>query len=277
MDALIAIRDSNGEFDHADPGTRPYYSITKSFIAAAIFKLEINLDQRLSHWFGPERIPDGAAISIRQVLTHSAGLRDYGALADYHAAIQSGSPPWSDDQFAELTLKQPLLFEPGTGFSYSNPGYWLLNQIISREADAPFAEAMHQLILDPLGLADTAVADGQFADDLPAYPAGWVWHGLLVGSARDAATFMSSGYTQPLLAHSVAVGGPYPGWQNPHYACGLMTEPGIRFGHNGGGPGYSAACYHFLSSGRTICVLERGGGSEERAMEEVLRLEATRG
>jgi hypothetical protein len=53
-----------------------------------------------------------------------------------------------------------------------------------------------------------------------------------------------------------------------------MTEPGERFGHNGGGPGYTAACYHFEQTGRTLCVLERGSGEEEAAMQEVLRLEA---
>ena len=180
--------------------------------------------------------------------------------------------PWSDEEFADHTLRQPLLFEPGASFSYSNPGYWLLNQIVCREADAPFPEAIARLILEPLALTETAAVTGPFADDLPDYPAGWVWHGLLTGSASDAATFMSSEFVRPLLAFSVPVGGSHPGWQNPHYACGLMTEPAARYGHNGGGPGYTAACYHFEKSGRTLCVLERGSGVEDAAMQEVLRL-----
>ena len=53
-----------------------------------------------------------------------------------------------------------------------------------------------------------------------------------------------------------------------------MIEPGERYGHNGGGPGYTAACYHFEQSGRTICALDRGSGNEEVAMQAVLRLEA---
>ena len=149
----------------------------------------------------------------------------------------------------------------------------MLNQIITREADAPFSEDMQTFICKPLNLVDTVVATGVFAEDLPDYPAGWVWHGLLTGSARDAATFMSSEFVRPLLADSVSLGRPHPGWQNPHYALGLMTEPAQRFGHNGGGPGYTAACYHFDHSGRTICVLERGSGTEDAAMQETLRLE----
>ena len=274
MDALVAIREKDGVFSRSDQGSRPLYSITKTFIAAAIMRLEVPLEQYVAYWFGPEWLPDGNRITVRQLLTHSAGLRDYGALPEYEQAIRAGRAPWSDAEFAAPTLQQPLLFEPGSGFSYSNPGYWLLNQIVAREAGAPFADAMQRLILDPLGLHDTTVADGIFADDLAGYPAGWVWHGLLVGSAEDAASFMSSSFTRPLLNDAVSVGAPHRGWRHPHYALGLMLEPGERFGHNGGGPGYTAACYHFEQSGRTFCVLDRGSESEDAALQEVLRLAA---
>ena len=90
MDVLVAIREPNGSFSRADPGTRPYYSITKSFIAAAIVRLGVDFEQRLSHWFGPDLLPHGNQILVRHLLTHSAGLRDYGALPEYADAIRSG-------------------------------------------------------------------------------------------------------------------------------------------------------------------------------------------
>lgn len=273
MDALVAIQERDGSFSRSDPGTRPYYSLTKSFIAAALMRLRIPLDRHIATWFGSDWVPDGNRITVMQLLTHSAGLRDYGALPEYEQAIRSGSTAWTDTEFAALTLSRPLLFEPGSSFSYSNPGYWLLNQIITKEMGATFADAMQQLIIDPLGLTDTAVADGIFTDDLPGYPAGWVWHGLLVGSARDAAVFMGSEFVRPLLQESVPVDGLHPGWHKPRYALGLMTEPGQRYGHNGGGPGYTAACYHFETSGRTLCVLDRGSSTDDSAMQELLRLE----
>jgi hypothetical protein len=42
------------------------------------------------------------------------------------------------------------------------------------------------------------VADGQFAEDLPGYPAQWVWHGLLLSSAEDVARFMASDQARSL-------------------------------------------------------------------------------
>ena len=172
MTALMAVREADGTFSRQDPGIRPYYSLTKTFIAAAIVRLAIPLDQPVVHWFGRDWVPDGNRINVRQLLTHSAGLRDYGALAEYEQAVRSGRAPWSDEEFADRTLRKPLLFEPGSAFSYANPGYWLLQQLIVREADMPFAEAMDRLIFEQLALTDTTVAEGVFAEDLPGYPAG---------------------------------------------------------------------------------------------------------
>lgn len=61
----------------------------------------------------------------------------------------------------------------------------------------------------------------------------------------------------------------HPKWTDPHYGYGLMVEPNERYGHNGGGPNYSASCFHFIESGFTGCVLMRAD-QEEDAMDELL-------
>ncbi len=271
MDALIAIREADGTFSRADPGVRPLYSITKTFIAAAIDALTIDEARPAADWIDDRWLPRGREISIRQLLTHSSGLRDYGALPAYGQAIERGSPVWSDQTFAEHTLAQPLLFEPGEGFAYSNPGYWLLKRIIEIESGLPLAQALEKLFFEPLQLSSLSVADGLFAGDLPHYPSGWVWHGLLLGSPAEVAEFMASAAVSALNRNAVAVPGRHPGWQSPHYAHGLMTEPGISFGHNGGGPGYSAACHRNLETGRVVSVLARG---EQDLTDYALRLAA---
>jgi hypothetical protein len=48
---------------------------------------------------------------------------------------------------------------------------------------------------------------------------------------------------------------------------------GIRYGHLGGGPGFSAACFRFLASGRTLCVLVQSE-QEGVAQEHLLALAA---
>jgi hypothetical protein len=54
-----------------------------------------------------------------------------------------------------------------------------------------------------------------------------------------------------------------------------MVDPGSQYGHNGGGPNYSASCFHFIKSGLTGCVLMRTD-REEDAMDELLKQINTR-
>ncbi|MDH5675582.1 MAG: beta-lactamase family protein [Myxococcales bacterium] len=272
MDARIAIREADGSFTRSDPGVRPIYSITKTFVAATVLRLGIELKRPMSDWMGADWVPRGAEIRVQHLLNHTGGLRDYGALPEYRRAVEACESPWSDDRFADATLRQPLLFEPGAAFAYSNPGYWLLTQIIERETDAPFDDALQRLVLDPLELTQTRVVRGPVESDLPAYDAGWVWHRLIVASARDTATFMASALVDPLRAGSTPVTPAVadPLWPDPHYGLGLMIDRD-RYGHNGGGPGCTTSCFHFPGTGRTCCVLAYGA-SKDAVMAQVIDL-----
>jgi CubicO group peptidase (beta-lactamase class C family) len=241
----IAICDPHGDFVQVVDNELPIYSVAKPFIAAAIFELGVDIEVTLSDWFDQSLVPRGSEISVRQLLNHTSGLCDYGALPEYDEAVRSGQPPWSDEEFADRTLRQPLRFAPGRGWSYSNPGYWLLTQIIKQESGVSFDDAIRKLITDPLQLTSVHVAHGRFADDLPRYPAEWVWHGVLISNARDVVRFMRSEMVEPLLQGQTKVPVNHPLWKNPHHSCGLMVEPGVRYGHNGEGPNYSASCFHF--------------------------------
>lgn len=101
-------------------------------------------------------------------------------------------------------------------------------------------KSIHDLIAEPLGLTSTRVVSGPFADDLPSYPAQWVWHGLLMSNARDVVHFMNSEFVTPLLAKLVNVPFEHPLCVDTHYGYGLMVDPAIRYGHDGEGPNYSA-------------------------------------
>jgi D-alanyl-D-alanine carboxypeptidase len=249
--------------------------LVKPFIASIVFTAEINISTPIARWIGADIVPRAADISVAQLLNHTSGLRDYGGLKEYSQAIQAGETPWSDDVFGGHTLRKPLLFEPGEGWAYSNPGYWLLSKIVQTHTGLGFDEMIHRFIVEPLGLTATQVAHGQFADDLPGYPAEWVWHGLLTSSASDLVRFMMSPLIDPLLGKLTRVPVEHPRWADPHNGYGLMVDPGSRYGHNGGGPNYSASCIHFIKSGLTGCVLMRAD-REEEAMNELLKQINTR-
>ena len=265
----IAIANDRSEWLHVVDAELPIYSLAKPFIAASLFAAGVDIDAPISRWIDRSWVSRGGDITVAQLLNHTSGLRDYGALPEYAAAITARVAPWSDEVFADHTLRKPLLFEPGTGWSYANPGYWILSQIVQQTTGWRFETVIDRLIAKPLGLDATRVIRGQFADDLPHYPAGWVWHGVIVSTASDVVRFMRSDLVAPLLGSLVKVPVEHPLWSDPHNGFGLMVDPGIRYGHNGGGPGYSASCFHFLEQGVTGCVLMRAD-SEEAAMARLL-------
>lgn len=270
------------------------YSITKSFIAAALLLLQerelIDLDAPLADRF-PD-IPGGGEMTIRMVMNHTAGIPDYGRLAAYHQAVRnSPSHPWTFDEFLEKSFAHGLAFEPGEDWGYSNPGYMLLKRIAEQTAGEPFADLLARLIFRPLGLSRTFVPESvqDLAGLAPApsallspdrtphdtrerYHPGWVSHGVIASVPSDIVRFYNALFRGRLLsADSLAqMTDPVPvpiydsdsSWTRPSYGLGLMIDPEFRyghsFGHNGQGPGYNSSAFHIRipgTEGVTFCVM----------------------
>lgn len=200
MKASIAVINNRGRMIESRGEALPLYSITKTYIAAIIAAMNISVRERISSWFDRSLVPRGADITVEQLLLHQSGIPDYGNLSSYAGTVQKGGSAWSDETFADCTLRQPLLFEPGAGWSYSNPGYWLLSRIAQEETGLDFDGLVRRYITGPLGLNGTYVARGIFDDSLPDYRAEWVWHGLLIAPAEEVARFLSSELILPLSA-----------------------------------------------------------------------------
>jgi D-alanyl-D-alanine carboxypeptidase len=246
------------------------YSITKSVIGAALLSLAaddaIDLDAALPD----ERL---GGVSVRQLLRHTAGVRDYGALASYHAAVRrSPSTPWSDEEFLDRALDGGPAPAPGRGWAYSNTGYLVLRQVLDRHGGlASFLPGLgFERATVAERLADLALAvpaRSSLIGDGPQPVAGryhprWVGHRTLVTSARELHRFWSK--PPPTFTDStswVPVGVDTGGlFVRPSYGLGVMADPGSPIGpvigHGGGGPGYSAAAFAAPEHGATAIVLE---------------------
>jgi CubicO group peptidase (beta-lactamase class C family) len=132
-------------------------STSKQFTAASIIILaqkgKLSLDDTL-HKFFPD-FPDYAKnITVRHLLNHTSGIKNYLTLA-----ILKG---WNyidnfthKDVMRWLTNQTELNFEPGQEYGYSNSGYWLLGQIINQVAEMSPADFAMQEIFKPLGMNST--------------------------------------------------------------------------------------------------------------------------
>lgn len=133
-------------------------SVAKQVTAAAVLLLErdgkLSLDDSV-HKYIPE-LPDyGAPITIRQMLQHTAGLRDWEMLVTI-AGLRYGTFRRGDAEMLELLRRQRSLnFPPGTRWDYTNTGYTLAATIVSRVSGMSFAEFTDRRIFQPLGMTDT--------------------------------------------------------------------------------------------------------------------------
>ena len=92
-------------------------------------------------------------LTIRDLLTHTAGIQDYPgppAIRDY---AQTMSVPL--DEVVRQLAKQPLLFQPGTQWSYSSPGIEILGRIIEVVSGEKYVDFITGHILQPLGMKDS--------------------------------------------------------------------------------------------------------------------------
>ncbi len=142
-------------------------SITKTMTAIAILQLrdrgQLSLDDPAVNYV-PElrQVHDeyGKAdqITIRHLLTHSAGFRNPTWPWDCDDAKNCDWQPFEPTRWAQIVAMLPythIAFKPGTQWSYSNLGYVFLGQIVERLSGDDFEVYIDKNILKPLGMYDS--------------------------------------------------------------------------------------------------------------------------
>lgn len=129
-------------------------SITKTMTAAVILQLVdegvLRLDDSIGRWLDPRQHVD-PAITLRQLLTHTAGLDNYTLSAALGAAIDADL----DHRFGVeelLAFVGPPSFAPGERTEYTNTGFLLLGLVAERATGRSIEELYRQRLWTPLGL-----------------------------------------------------------------------------------------------------------------------------
>lgn len=158
--------DANGATHQGIDAATTYNwaSITKTFTAIAILQLrdrgKLSLDDPAVRYVPELReVHDsfGAidAITIRQLLTHSAGFRNPTWPWDCDAGADCDWQPFEPTKWSQVAAMLPythVAFAPGSRWSYSNLGYVFLGQIIERLSGDDFEVYIDKNILKPLGM-----------------------------------------------------------------------------------------------------------------------------
>lgn len=268
-------------------------SVSKTFLAVTVLRLYdqglLGLEDSVEQWL-PGMVPNGANITIRQLLNHTSGLYNY---LDGSFMTQVARDPyrgWTPYELVGYSNRYAPHFAPGTPgqWKYSNTNYVLLGLIVERAAGTTLAQAIRAQIIEPLGLTSTRFEPDESMPgkmhgyvgwrDISHYNLAFAWGcGSMESNAHDLGVFMralmqgqllSPQATQEMLGF-VPVNG---AWHTRHltYGLGLMRdrlgierdingnerppELGTVVGHTGALAGYRSALWYQPARGITIAV-----------------------
>ncbi|WP_406096361.1 serine hydrolase domain-containing protein [Kitasatospora purpeofusca] len=143
-------------------------SVTKVFVSTVLLQLvgegRLRLDDPVGRHL-PGVVPNGAAITVRQLLNHTSGLFNYTEdtrfLVTNEAELEDyayGTWRYRDyrpEQLAAVSAEHPPYFAPGQGWHYSNTNYVLAGMIVRKVTGRAWQQEVERRIVRPLHLEDT--------------------------------------------------------------------------------------------------------------------------
>jgi D-alanyl-D-alanine carboxypeptidase len=188
-------------------------SVTKTFVAALVLQLveggKLQLDDTVERWL-PGLVPNGRAITVRQLLNHTSGLYDY---VEEPSVLRSPQRRWTPEELVGLATAHPVEHAGKRRFSYSSTNYLLLGRIAEKAGGAPLESQLRQRLFVPLGLRRTSFEPGLVRgayvhghrppahngvvtgppEDTSDEPARWAWAAAgMVSTADDLQQFFSA-------------------------------------------------------------------------------------
>ncbi len=161
----------------ADPATQYHVaSVSKQFTAAAVLLLvregKVSLAAHPREYL-PEvsALPDG--ITVRHLIHHTGGIRDQWDLLGLAGWRYARDRITNQDVMTMLARQRDLNFPPNSEYLYSNSGYTLLAEIVSRVSGQTFREFTNARLFQPVGMTETFFRD-DFDEVVPDHAAGYV-------------------------------------------------------------------------------------------------------
>ena len=142
-------------------------SVGKQFTATAIMMLveegRIGLNDPLTRFF-PDAPSAWHEVTIRELLSHTAGFTDYPKNFDFRK-------DYTEADLLKIVEGIPLAFPPGTKYDYANLGYLTLGLVIHKVTGQFYGDFLHDRIFQPLGMNSTRIISE--ADIVPNRCAGY--------------------------------------------------------------------------------------------------------
>ncbi len=191
-------------------------SISKQFVSATVMLLvqetKLGLDDPI-HQYLSDLPGEWLGVTVRQLLTHTSGIPDYEEIRTYDVYRFRLTP----EEVIQIAHSRPMDFAPGTGWYYSNTGYFLLSMIVERIEGRPLGQVLESRIFGPLEMTQTRMADpeaiirhrasgywvnkvGELINRNPTETSSTLGAGGILSSAYDLAKWDEALYGDQLLS-----------------------------------------------------------------------------
>lgn len=270
-------------------------SLTKQFTAALVLQLveagSLDLDAPVTRYLPDYPAAQGDRVTVHHLLSHTSGIPEHLGLPGFDAMMRN---PYAPDSFLTVFSGLPLDVEPGSAFTYSNSNYFLLGVLIEHITGQPYAVALRERLLAPLGLDHTGYDNGtevieQMASGYRRVESGFeratyfdpsvpYAAGMMYSTARDLFAWTQAlhggevfEHTETLEQMTTPVLGEYA------YGLGVSMLPvGAStvqvIGHSGGIFGFSTFLLHAPGDTRTVVVLANSNVNTQPIAFDLLRL-----
>lgn len=264
-------------------------SVTKQFTAVLVLQLvdegKVRLDDPITRYL-PDYPTHGRTITVEHLLGHTSGIPSYTARSDWR---EKSTQAMTRAELVKLFSEERLEFEPGTRFSYSNSGYYLLGLIVEKVTGRPYAEIVQHRLLEPAGMK----ASGYCSDSLPNRAEGYqaragrpapatsldMAHpyaaGALCSTVRDLLAWQRALDRGLLLSPAMSARMRSPGQlvdgTSTGYALGLFVgdlDDHRRVGHGGGINGFTSQLSRYPDDDLTVVVLTNCGNCDPTTVEQ---------
>lgn len=260
-------------------------------VAAGRLSLDADLRARLRGWgVGDEGVGADEKVTLRRLLSHSAGLNLHGFLGYAPGTALPGLVEILSGADRSNSARVRIVNPPGRWFSYSGGGYVAMQRLVEEELGMGFSEAARRLVLEPAGMALSA-----YAQPLPAaamrraamaYDEAGAPHpfGPLVLPELTAAGLWTT--PSDICRFGLAMARAWRGERGALLPATLARETftpqeggwglgfqlvgegdALRFGHGGANMGYRNDFFVFPARGQGVAVMTNGDAGSPLAFE----------
>ena len=275
-------------------------SLAKTYVSVVVLQLaderKLSLDDSVEKWL-PKLVPNGAGITVRQLLNHTSGIANYEEHPQYMAPYMAGD-------FAHVTTPQQLVamgnalgpwFAPGTSSRYSNTNYTVAGLVIEKVTGSTLGAQFEQRIFKPLKLESTSLptaadmtgqhAHGYFvissppATDVTRFSPSIAWAGGgIVSTTGDVTEFyraLLEGRLLPPELMKQMMTTVVDDRTGVKYGLGIEQKDlscGTAWGHEGNFPGYMMDAYSSPDAKKQVTVAYN---LDPNSMQEPTRVAVT--